>query len=304
MRAPAIAIIVPLVWLARALASAAGDPRAALEGGTRDEKVAALVSLEQSPRVSADLVRPLGAFVRAEIARLEKPPARAASPERIPLADDETVLERLQAEPARFAGKKFRVVGTIRVSDVYRDELGAAARTHYSLALTPLDERGKKAGEVVHAYLPRSYGRLLIEPLAARPPSSRSPIVRLEVTPLAPDPRHWNLLVATDWQFLQGDSWSPWEFAGLRAAFRVLPKLGRAAVPLLVELLSEDAPDRPPELAETLHAMCLGTLLNMEARERRQAAALLDRELARAASDAQRTSLRAALAELRKSLAR
>jgi hypothetical protein len=306
MRASRFAITAILPWLTYALSWAGDEPRAALEQGTRDEQVAALVALEKATRLSPDLAKPLWAFVQAEITRLERPLKAVATAERIPLVGDETSLAQLQADPGKLAGGKLIVLGAVRVANVFRGPAEGLARSHFCLELTPLDERGKKTGVGrACAYLPRSFGGLLLERFATRPGGPiTSGIVRLEATLFDPDPRYANLLVATDWQVLQDGSWSAWEFAGLRSAFRVLPKLGRAAVPELIALLAEDAPKRPPVLAETLRTMCLGTLLNLDARERRQAAALVDRELARAKSDAQRTALAKAQAELRKSLAR
>src|SRR5262249_10931190 len=136
-------------------------------------------------------------------------------------------------------------------------------RSHLALEFSPLDERGKPAGARAYAYLPRSFGGLLLERLATRPSGAASrAIVRLEAAPLTREPRDANLLLATDWQLLRDGAWSEGEFAGLRGAFRVLPKAGRAAVPGLVDRLADPAPKRPPTLAATLRTMCQGTLLN------------------------------------------
>lgn len=298
-------LVFATCWLTCAT-SWAEDPVAVLARGTRDEQIAALVALEQATKVPPEVVRPLWSFVQAEIVRRERPLPITSAADLLPLVGDETSLAQLQAEPAKYAGQKQIVAGSIRVANAYRGPAEDLAKTHLALEFTPLDEDGKKTGSArAYAYLPRSFGGLLLERLATRPGGSApAAVVRLEATLLEPDPRYADLLVATDWQWLENGAWSEWEFAGLRAAFRVLPKCGRAATPGLVQLLAAEAPKRPPVLAETLRTMCLGTLLNLEARERRQAAALLERELPQAKDKAHRAAITKARAALRQSLAR
>ncbi len=300
---------VGIAWVAIAAAcssgAAAAELREALEQGSRSEKVAALAEFEKQTRLPSDLVAPLWTFVESEIATLERPLELADEADAVPLLADETPLAQLLADPAKHADRKHTLVGSIRVSNSYRGPAAELARSHLALEFTPLDERGKPAGARAYAYLPRSFGGLLLERLATRPsgPATRA-IVRLEAALLTRDPRDANLLVATDWQLLHEGAWSEWEFAGLRAAFRVLPKGGRGAVPGLVELLADPAPKRPPTLAATLRTMCLGTLLNLEVRDRRQAASLLERKADAAKTAEERARLTKALVELRQSLAR
>lgn len=300
-------VVIAWVTIATVCSSgtAAADPREALEQGTRAEKVAALAELEGRTRLPADFVALLWSFVESEIVALERPLEVADHADAVPLMGDETPLAQLLADPAKHADRKHTLVGSIRVTNSYRGPAAELARSHFALEFTPLDERGKPAGARAYAYLPRSFGGLLLERLATRPsgPAPRA-IVRLEAAPLTRDPRDANLLVATDWQLLHDGAWSDWEFAGLRGAFRVLPKAGRAAVPGLVDLLADPAANRPPTLAATLRTMCLGTLLNFEVRERRQAASLLERKANAAKTDEERARLTKALTELRQSLAR
>jgi hypothetical protein len=291
LSAAALAIAASVVF-----ADQPDDPRHALEHGTRAEQTAALVALEAKSELSADWAAPLFDFVNAEIDRLALPLDSAAAADRIPFLGDEISLAQLQAAPERYREHKGPLVGLVRVSSAYRGAAKDLAKSHFALEVTPLDEQGKRLGPArACAYVPRSFGGLLLERLTSSPAGRReAALVRLEVLLLEPSPQNAPLLIATDWQLLCDGAWTEWEFAGLRSAFRVVPKLGRAAVPGLVNLLSRKAVPARPALTETVRTMCRGTLLKMDARERRQAAALIDHALAK-----KQGAARAALLETR-----
>jgi len=296
-----LAIFAPLLIAVQR----APDARRALEHGERAEQIAAIESLEAKRELPAAWTAPLFAFVNAELVRQEQRLDCAEAADKIPFMGDEIALSQLQADPAQHRDSKRPLVGSVRVSSLYRGPAKDLAKSHFALEATPLDERGKRIGTArAYAYLPRSFGGLLLERLATAPSGKReTAIVRLEVSPLDAAPQHANLLVATDWQLLCDGAWTEWEFAGLRSAFRVIPKLGKAAVPGLVELLVREPTPKRPALTETLRAMCLGTLLNLDAGERRQAALLIERAVTKQ-QGADRDALIRAQATLRESLER
>jgi hypothetical protein len=137
--------------------------------------------------------------------------------DRVPMMGDETSIVQVIADPQRFIGKPFVIVGGIKCTDI-RDLDYQDTGRFFAFSFTEADADGRM-GELANAYQPRPLGVDLID-LTTRFQQEHNGgklmLVRLKVT-LNPDRQppsgiNARALEILDWQFLCLDQsrWTAW----------------------------------------------------------------------------------------------
>jgi len=179
-------------------------------------------------KLSSATVKPLEeniAVLKSRLAELEKENAtlrsikalaeRGGEVKVVPLVGDETPLVKVMANPRDYIGKKFIVVGGLRVKNYYNFRYDDAEPTHVSLDLCELRADGSQTREDISLYLSRSVSKRIVDAVAdAVGKGDRTKLVRAKVTILRERYADGMHLMAEmlDWQFrnAEGTGWEPW----------------------------------------------------------------------------------------------
>jgi hypothetical protein len=155
---------------------------------------------------------------------------------------------QIKAQPAKYIGTPFVMIGQLELGRYYGYGFANAAREYYSLTCRAVDREGKPGSDHGRLYLLRFLGRSLADRIerAEHEPDAAPVVARLWCTI---DPERCDKpedavssVRVVDWQLLRrdGKTWTPWLYEGVNYGFDILLRTGPAATERCVDLaLSE-----------------------------------------------------------------
>jgi|GEM_PF-4886085 hypothetical protein len=180
-----------------------------------------------------------------------------------------TRLSQIKANPADYLGKSFTVCGRIEVSDSW---YGTYSSEHfYSLTFFELDKDGTDidVSNLVHFYLPRKYGRNMVDAVQ-KTESNKTSFVRIAGTLSKAnykEPEDWDQLEVEDIQFLdKKGGWQPPYLSGLKLSGDLLGMAAKSNPDAMLPLVI--AP-KGGELDETLRKVAATNILALDLKTRK-----------------------------------
>jgi hypothetical protein len=250
----------------------------------RIDRLEAARQFDAMPKLPAEAVKPLLRFARSELTDAVVPkrsPIRGERLAEIPFVGDETALVRIKANPNEFVGEPFVIGGMVQVSDLYAGAYRNSSNSYYSLTFMPLTKSAEPDyRDSAYLYVPRQFGAALIEQLATREEGGfDGTVLRARVTldrNRYQDPESWEYLELLDWQFLSDDrkTWTPWAFEGIQICESIMPKIGKEAMPVLLEIVGIQHADGDP-IDALIRMAAAKTLVKMDAKTRQAASVRL-----------------------------
>lgn len=253
-------LLTVVAGLAAASVAAAAPPSeaslrqsaAALRSADRSVRLAAASELAHQPALPEFLAAPAIELIKLEV---EQAIAIAAVTDLavprvhgVPADPAAVTFAQIKAQPAKYIGTPFVMIGQLELGRYYAYGFATAAREYYSLTCRAVDREGKPGTEHGRLYLRRFVGRPLADRIARaeREPDAAPVVARLWCT-IDPDrcdkPEDAVSSVrVVDWQLLRRDArtWTPWLYEGVNYGFDILLRTGPAATERCVELaLSE-----------------------------------------------------------------
>lgn len=279
---PVIAII--LLFNERVMAfDGQEDLARKLASNERSESIAAARTLLVEQQISKETARAILEFARRELRQAIVPQRRIIEDrpvEELPKVGDETSLVRVKAKPEDFLDREFIVSGVIKVSDYFNFGYHDADSSHFSIELEEVGDNGLAGSEAAHLYVTKLLGQALLDDLAAvEEKGFTGKAARVTVTLESrrfEGASTWDLLEVVDWQFLTDDraNWKPGAFEGVRLSTQLLHKVGRDAVPTLLEGVTLAAIGGGPEhetVATAVRDISRRALFSMDKKSQRVA---------------------------------
>ena len=190
---------------------------------------------------------------------------------KIPTDPDAVSFARIKADPAKYTGREFTLIGGLRTSDYYNYGYKDAADTHYSFEFQEMKSDGTVMGPSVPIYGLRLMATSLAErATVVEEQNSASLAIRLRCT-IEPERLQGDAssaletIEAKDWSFFSTrlGKWLPWSYQGVTLGWALLFKTGKEARNACLDLIMADS-DFQGEKADTiLRGTAIAVLLKL-----------------------------------------
>lgn len=210
----------------------------------------AIAALAEMKTVPPDAIAAILGYLDREssaIVESRKPPNNDKSATKTPLVGDETMLLKIQADPASYAGKLFTICGLVRIADIYPDDHPYTEYRYYTMTFFEVDERVHINEVTARLYLRRGVFGFARDRCASLQLAGYDGMLVRIVGTIRPswyrDNKSANAIEVLDIQFLN-DNKDGWQLPSLGCywdAMRAFRKTGREGVPQLVATLQAPA---------------------------------------------------------------
>jgi hypothetical protein len=255
---------------------------ALLRSADRGERYRAALSLAKLRSLPESAVEPIVDYIKLQVEDAMVPPAMGrprvdARVKKVPVTGEETSVSAIKANPGRYIGRTFVLVGGVKASDYYGHGFRDAVGEYYSFTLSELASDGESFLGSTSVYVPRFDGAALAEmvvkteqqqggaALAVRLRCSIRP-ARIEDGDLryAADS-----IEATDWQVLRpGGEWGPWTFESIGLGYRLLFLTGKNSMLKCLDLIMDEGVYRDEKTDTALKGSAILYLLQLPAKDR------------------------------------
>jgi hypothetical protein len=255
-----------------------------LKSADRLERYSAATALMKSRSLPESAGDPIVDYIKLQVQEamvvpVFNKPHRDTTIEKIPVLGDEASIGAIRANPDRFIGKSFILIGGIKASDAYRHGFRDAAGTHYSFDFGEIGSDGSSflGSNTIYAL---KFGGAALAEMAVKTEQTQGGAllgVRLRCTIRPERIDHGELkyatdaIEATDWQTLAPDkkTWLPWTFESIAVGYQLLFRAGRSSVDKCLDLIMDEGTFQDEKADTMLKGSAIAYLLGLPSKDRK-----------------------------------